>query len=151
MSKNAYTIALPQNARAITSVCKLSDSYSFDLDKDLPHPAYRECVALWDTGAVMSVISPKLVQNLGLAPTGYAHMFHANGTSLVNTYFVNLLLPNKLEIQTLQVMEGNMSDTEMLIGMDVIALCDFAISHPDGITMFSFDIPSKHATDYTKE
>lgn len=151
MSKNAYTVALPRETRAITSICKLSDSYSFDLDKELPHPTYKECCALWDTGAVMSVISPKLVQDLNLSPTGYAQMFHANGTSLVNTYFVNLLLPNKLEVQTLQVMEGNMSDTDMLIGMDVIGLCDFAITHPNGTTMFSFDVPSQHQTDYTKE
>ena len=42
-----------------------------------------------------------------------------------------------------------MTDTDMLIGMDIITLCDFAITNKDGKTTFSFDIPSSRVTDYT--
>ncbi len=42
-----------------------------------------------------------------------------------------------------------MSDTDILIGMDVITMCDFAITNKCGNTVFSFDIPSTHRTDYS--
>ena len=77
-------------------------------------------------------------------------MQHANGDAIVNTYIINLLLPNNMEVSTLSVMEGAMSDVDLLIGMDVITLCDFAITNKEGKTIFSLDIPSCHETDYTK-
>ena len=78
-------------------------------------------------------------------------MQHANGEAIVNTYIINLLLPNKMEVKTLPVLEGAMTDVDVLIGMDVITLCDFAITNKNGHTLFSFDIPSCHETDYSKE
>ena len=56
-----------------------------------------------------------------------------------------------MEVSTLYVMEGDMTDNDILIGMDVITLCDFAITNKDGKTVFSFDIPSTRITDYTIE
>ena len=151
MSKNAFSTVFPPNVRALTTDCKISDSYSFDLDSDLEHPEYIECSASWDTGAVMSVISHKMAERLNLNFMGYANMVHADGTSKVRTFFINLLLPNKMEVQMLQVMESNLLDTDMLIGMDVINLCDFAITHPAGDTLFSFDTTKSHVVDFTKE
>lgn len=78
-------------------------------------------------------------------------MQHANGEALVNTYLINLLLPNKIEIHTLTVVEGAIPDVDALIGMDIISLCDFAITNKDGKTLFSFDIPSCREVDFTKE
>ena len=44
-----------------------------------------------------------------------------------------------------------MTDNDILIGMDVITMCDFAITNKGGKTVFSFDIPSTRITDYTTE
>ncbi len=98
----------------------------------MPHPDFHEYNAIWDTGAVRTVISPKAVAEFGLQPRGKVKMYHANGVSYVNTYFVNLLLPNKMEVQILQVMDGNLPDADILLGMDVIGLGDFALTAPDG-------------------
>ena len=105
----------------------------------------------WDTGAMSTVITPTMASKLGLKSLGLVKMQHANGVSLVNTYMINLLLPNKMEVHSLYVMEGAMADTDMLIGMDIITLCDFAITNNGGKTTFSFDVPSSRVTDYTKE
>jgi len=151
MGKNAFTVTFPPQVRAISTPCKISDSYSFDLDADMEHPQYFECSAAWDTGAVMSVISHQMAERLELNNMGFANMIHADGTSKVRTFFINLLLPNKMEVQMLQVMESNLIDTDMLIGMDVINLCDFAITHPNNETLFSFDTTKSHIIDFTKD
>ena len=81
-----------------------------------------DCCAIWD--------SKKLVKELNLQTDGRAIMVHADGQSQVYTYTVNLKLPNGIVIQGLHVSAADLVDTEILIGMDIISLCDFAISLP---------------------
>ena len=51
----------------------------------------------------------------------------------------------------LMVNDGRLTDTDMLIGMDVISLCDFAITNVGKETKFSFQIPSTVDIDFSKE
>lgn len=51
--------------------------------------------ALWDTGAMASVISTEVVQALGLSPISQCMTYHAQGQSVVNVYMVDMILPNK--------------------------------------------------------
>lgn len=145
------TIEYGKRALEISTNVKVSNFYDQSRQPNLAHPAYQSCRAIWDTGAMSTTISPVLAQKLGLVSFGKVKMQHANGDAIVNTYIVNLLLPNNMEISTLPVMEGAMTDVDLLIGMDVITLCDFAITNKDGKTIFSFDIPSCHETDYSKQ
>lgn len=39
----------------------------------------------------------------------------------------------------------------MLIGMDIINLGDFALTHKNSGTVFSFQIPSTHEYDFVKQ
>lgn len=135
----------------IATEAKISKAYDETRMPGIPHPPYESCKAVWDTGAMSTVITPTMATKLGLKSLGFVKMQHANGVSLVNTYMINLLLPNKIEVHSLYVMEGAMTDTDMLIGMDIITLCDFAITNKDGKTTFSFDVPSSRVTDYTNE
>ena len=41
-----------------------------------------------------------------------------------------------------------MADADMLIGMDVITLCDFAITNSGAETKFSFQAPSQFDIDF---
>ena len=145
------TIEFGKRALEISTNVKVSNFYDQSRQPSLPHPAYESCRAIWDTGAMSTTISPELAQKLGLVSFGKVKMQHANGDAIVNTYIINLLLPNNMEISTLPVMEGAMTDVDLLIGMDVITLCDFAITNKEGKTIFSFDIPSCHETDYSKQ
>lgn len=145
-----FTKHFERRALAIQTDVRISESYDSSRMTKKSHPTYIDAKAIWDTGAVNTVITTALASKLGLKPLGYVQMQHANGYAIVNTYMVNVLLPNKIEVQTLYVMEGDMNDTDVLIGMDIISLCDFAITNNNGKTTFSFDIPSNHITDYSK-
>lgn len=144
------TIDFGKRALEISTHVKVSNYYDELRQPNIAHPSFIECRAIWDTGAMSTTISPQLAHKLGLASFGMVKMRHANGEAIVDTHVVNLLLPNKMGVKTLPVMEGAMTDVDLLIGMDVITLCDFAITNKEGKTIFSFDIPSCHETDYTK-
>lgn len=110
-----------------------------------------EFKALWDTGATASVISTEVATKLGLSPISQCITYHAQGQSLVNVYLVNLVLPNQLLIQDVRVTEGNLNGFGVLIGMDIINLGDFALTHRDNKTVFSFQIPATHEYDFVKQ
>ncbi len=107
--------------------------------------------ALWDTGATASVISTEVVRQLGLAPISQCKTYHAQGESIVNVYLVDLILPNKLRVKDVKVTEGRLNGFGLLIGMDIINLGDFALTHKNSQTVFSFQIPSTHEYDFVKQ
>lgn len=99
--------------------------------------------AIWDTGATCTVITKKVVAGLGLEATGMAPVSGVNSQSIVPTYVVDILLPNNVLIQNVNVLEGNISaNFDVLIGMDIIQRGDMAISNANGKTKFTFCIPS---------
>lgn len=144
------TVNYGKRVFSIETTCKVSSYFHSEKFGGKDHPTFFEFNAIWDTGAIMTVISSRVVKKLGLTPRDKRTMTHANGQSCVNTYFVNILLPNNMEVQVLQVMEGNLLDTDILIGMDIIGLGDFALSAPEGNTIFSFQIPSEFIIDFNK-
>lgn len=111
----------------------------------------KEFKALWDTGATASVISAEVAIKLGLSPISQCVTYHAQGKSLVNVYLVNLVLPNQILIKDVRVTEGNLNGFGVLIGMDIINLGDFALTHRDNKTVFSFQIPATHEYDFVKQ
>jgi len=67
-------------------------------------------------------------------------------------YLVNIMLPNKVGIANLRVTRGNIGgDADVLIGMDIIGIGDFAITNKDGKTVFSFRAPSCDTIDFLTE
>lgn len=109
--------------------------------------------ALWDTGSSESVISSNLVKKLSLRSIGSALL---NGTSLsckTKIYEIIFLLAEKQRI-SLQVTESSQignSGIDLLIGLDVIGMCDFAISTDDENLYMSIRFPSQGLIDFTKE
>lgn len=147
MKSVPYTQTYPKPALCISTVCKISEPYDPALDSEA-HPVFHELNAIWDTGAMRSTISTQIAQQLNLMPLGQTRVCHADGESICNYYLVNLLLPNKIEIKMLMVNDGKLTDTDMLIGMDVISMCDFAITDSGAETKFSFQIPSSLDIDF---
>lgn len=118
---------------------------------------FRNYTAIWDTGATHSAITKKVVDDLKLQPTGMRETRHAGGKSSNNTYLVNIVLPNKVVIPYVRVTEvqlipdDNISDNkqpQLLIGMDIIGLGDFAVTNVNNKTTFSFRIPSVEEIDF---
>lgn len=98
--------------------------------------------AIWDTGATSTALNSSIARAFGLVATGQTLAVTANGTAVVNTYVINLGLPQKVLIRGLNVMDGDLGDnTDLLIGMDVIAMGDFIVQNCAGMTHFSFCIP----------
>lgn len=117
----------------------------------------KEYLAIWDTGATHSAITKRVVDDLKLQPTGVRETRHAGGKSSNNTYLVNIVLPNQVIVPHIRVTEvqlipdDNAADNEqpqLLIGMDIISLGDFAVTNANGKTTFSFRVPSVQEIDF---
>jgi len=137
----------------IVTDCHISFPFDPKNNKGEKPPKLSKSTALWDTGATASVITQKTAAVLGLKPFAKTMVSHAGGESPQNVYLVNFYLPNKVLIPNVRVTECQ--DTSgtfgVIIGMDIIALGDFAITNFQGKTTVSFRIPSVATIDYVKE
>lgn len=106
--------------------------------------------AQWDTGATGTCISKEIVTQLGLQPTGMINVQTPSGIGTMNKYMINLILNNEVKIMNLAVMDSEIGNQgiDVLIGMDIISIGDFAVSNYDGKTQFSFRIPSQEHVEY---
>lgn len=111
--------------------------------------------AIWDTGATGTVITKKAAADLGLSPTGQTVTIGVHGPKQVNTYIVNLHLPNKTTVDFVEVTEcdalSSDGSSHILIGMNVIGLGDFAVTNRDGKTVMTFCMPSIRRIDFVEE
>ena len=111
-------------------------------------------MAIWDTGATSSSITKKMVDQLNLPPVGQAKVIGVHGEKIVNTYFIDLYLPNKVIVPKVKVTEASRlgpGKHDILIGMDVILLGDFAITNCNKKTIMSFRMPSHKEIDFVPE
>ena len=108
--------------------------------------------ALWDTGAMKSCITRRIVDDLHLIPVGKTTIGTANGLKDTDTYFVNIGLPNGVMIPNVLVSCAELGGSvDVLIGMDIITFGDFSITNLNGRTVFSFRIPSVSEVDFVAE
>jgi len=72
---------------------------------------------------------------------------------VANTYLLDVVLPNNIVVSEVLVCDSEIGaqKIDVLIGMDVILLGDFAVSNYQGETTFTFRIPSQKKTDYVAE
>ena len=121
-------------------------------DKNKSIDINKKWRGLWDTGASKSSVDKRVVDELGLIPVGKGTISTANGVVSVNTYFVNLTLPNRVTVRDVLVTCADLgNDIDVLIGMDIIRHGDFSITNTNRSTTFSFRIPSIVEIDYVKE
>jgi len=110
-----------------------------------------EAKAIWDTGASQSLIRPEIAKKLDLKPVSKTLMSTPSGKGIQsNVYSIYVHLPNGARIVNVFALEGIPNICDMLIGMDIISLGDFAITNNNGKSMFSFRIPSMAEIDFTK-
>jgi len=97
--------------------------------------------AVWDTGATHSVLSPKIVNNLQLIPIDSSLVSGINHSQYADIVIASIGLTNGLLLPDIRFSVCDIPGTDVLIGMDIIMMGDFAISNGDGKTLFSFAIP----------
>ena len=148
---NALTVKANGLARVIQTLVKVSLPVASAEEAAQRNITIRDYQGIWDTGATNSVITKKVVDELGLKPTGVVEVHHAHGKTNANVYLVNIILPNKVVLPIIRVTEGVLNEVDLLIGMDVITQGDFSITNKNGKTTMSFRIPSCKEIDYVPE
>jgi len=120
----------------------------------------NQYIAIWDTGATHSAITKKVADDLGLKPTGITEVRYGSGTSTTNTYLVNISLPMGVMVGQVRVTEVHLTpdmnipedqQPQVLIGMDIIGMGDFAVTNANGKTALSFRVPSINEIDFVPE
>jgi hypothetical protein len=152
---NTFTSHFPGKTSAIINEVYISEPFKPDLKKPISKDDSRllKKNALWDTGATHSVIKSTVAEEFGLKPIAISKVSHAGGISNANVYLINLFLPNKVAIPFVRVtgapkISGNF---DVIIGMDIITLGDFAITNLNNKTVVSFRMPSTEVIDFVAE
>ena len=107
-----------------------------------------KCRALWDTGATISVINKKIIEELNLIPIGKELIKGVNSSDEHLKYATQIkLLPSKPPIDLITpiipVVESKIGEDgryDVIIGMNIISCGDFVLSNFKE-TLFSFSVP----------
>jgi hypothetical protein len=68
------------------------------------------------------------------------------------SHLVNIGLPNKVMFPMVQVAKMILlGDFDVIIGMDILGIGDFTVTHHGGKTTFSFCLPSRREIDFVSE
>jgi hypothetical protein len=116
-----------------------------------PAQQSKEYTALYDTGATHSAISPVVVANLNLASIGARKVGVGGGELDTTSHLVNIILPNKVMFPMVSVAKMVLLGFDVIIGMDILGNGDFAVTHQNSSTTFSFCLPSRKEIDFVKE
>ena len=98
--------------------------------------------ALWDTGAMISAVTPAVSQILNLIPINRIKVNSINNVILADVVKISVRLPNMVMLNNINAAVCNLvRGVDLLIGMDIIKFGDFSISNGEGKSLFSFVIP----------
>lgn len=152
INPTALTIRIPRTRREF--VCEVGVCEAFDPDSGGQHPPWFTYRGIWDTGASGSVITKKVVGDLGLQSVNRVQVSTAAGVRESDVYLVNVALPSAVGFKGLPVTDGDIRGVDVLIGMDIICLGDFAITHEEGGDLvMSYRTPPDwgRVTDFVKQ
>lgn len=147
MMKQAYT---KHYDSAVDEI--VTEAYIFPNFKPGSLPScklFSENVA-WDTGAEHTLISQDAARALGLESLGKIEL-RGVGNQKGDLYEIALALPNGKVLLDYQVYGMEIEDYDVVIGMDIISMCDFAITNKDGKCTFSFCMPSSMSIDFMSQ
>lgn len=150
-NSHSFTIAHEGIVNVLKTNCQIMTAFDPTKPPD-PLPISIEFIAIWDTGASATVISQQVVDRLGLTATGMTRVSTANGTMDVETYLINILLPNSVGFVGVQVSNCNLGGgADVLIGMDIIGSGDFVVTNFQNKTIMSYRHPSTKHLDFVAE
>lgn len=116
--------------------------------------ATQDATGLWDTGATGSMITSSLVKSLKLKPIGKKEVHGVHGKKITNSYYIVLEIYKdrvKIRLEVTECERLSNTGAEMLIGMDVIMLGDFAVTNCNNKTTMTYRIPPINEIDFVKD
>ncbi len=145
----AFTLKATGRMNAIVSETGISLP---NIPNTLENPILKT-TCLWDTGATNSVITKSIAKSLNLQSIDRVKVQHVGGITIENVFLISIYLPNNITIPTIRVTEceDNQGHFGIIVGMDIIAQGDFAITNYNGNTTFTFRVPSKQEIDFVKK
>lgn len=150
LANQAFTVRF--NGKSQRLITEIEILPAFDPVATPVPPQGKKYQALYDTGATNSAISPKVVQELNLPSIGAKNVGVGGGTLQTTAHLVNIGLPNRVGFAYLSVTKMVLlGGIDALIGMDILGAGDFAVTHRDGKTTFSFCVPSRKEIDFVTE
>jgi predicted aspartyl protease len=109
------------------------------IDDPSKHNVYT---GIWDTGAEITMITPRIFNELGLTQIDETPICGVNSTIVkAPVVLVTLNLENKITAPSFRVVVSDMYGADMLLGIDLIQNGDLAISTHGGKTLFTFVWP----------
>jgi hypothetical protein len=87
------------------------------------------------------MITPKILSDLELTTVDTVTVHGVNSSAQAPIVLINLILPNKIQVNEVRAIVSKIEGVDLLIGMDLIQMGDFSISNHDGKTVFTFAIP----------
>ena len=97
--------------------------------------------AVWDTGATHSALSPIVARDLHLKTIDSTVVHGVNNSKESDIVIASIYLSDNISITGKRFTVNEIPGADVLIGMDIIMLGDFAISNGGGKTQLSFAIP----------
>ena len=98
---------------------------------------------VWDTGATNTLVSSQVVEALGLVPIEKSLVEGVGGIVESSVYRISIYLADNIVFKNVKVLCSDIGNYDLVVGMDIIAQGDFAISNNGGQVCFSFRYPSK--------
>ncbi len=108
----------------------------------------RNFVAIWDTGATNCVLTQRVIDECSLPAITRVKVNTVSGEEETTVHLASLFLPNHLVIPSVRMTKGKVAGGDILIGMDIIATGDFAVTNMNGKTVLSFRQPSIAEIDF---
>jgi len=145
----SFTVTYNHLSRVLVSDVHIAAAHDPAVVQADQRPPFKQFKGIWDTGATASVLTQKVVDELNLQPTGMTQVHHAHGTTTAEVYLANIALPNGVAFAGLRVTKGELASGDVLIGMNIIARGDFAVTNHNQRTFFTYRVPSVEAIDFT--
>jgi hypothetical protein len=113
---------------------------------------FKKYKAIWDTGATNTVLTQKVIDECALKPIGMTLAHGVQGQHTTEVFLVSVGLLNGVGFSGVRVTKGILAGgVDVLIGMDMITQGDFAITHHNGKTCFTFRCPSMEKIDFNSK
>jgi hypothetical protein len=140
----AFTVRYSGRSPRLTSEIEIFPAFA----PGQPPSTGKKFVALYDTGATNSAVSPQVVADLNLPVIRAGNAAVGGGVIPTTVHLVNIALPNKVMFPMVTVSRMALLGFDAIIGMDILGSGDFSVTHHNGNTTFSFCLPSLGEIDF---